>query len=238
VARLRLYGRIGGQRPISYVVDIESFRFEVKGREFTVDWNHAPADRDEAEAHLMQWVDDRLLALTLRTGRPATVEWAGASEFDPGDGRMRLSTELRTGFWQVAEHPKRLDQYEVEARAIAVDPALRLATSRYRRVQALLGVDDELALAAVQVCAEGLAAEVASSGSDWHGLARRLGFSVPEIRQLIASCQFGRHDVSVQASAQETLRKLGLPPLDAADCSLVLRRLLASYLHQRYGVTI
>ena len=41
MARLRLYGRIGGQRPISYVVEIESFAFEVKSSDFTVDWSDA-----------------------------------------------------------------------------------------------------------------------------------------------------------------------------------------------------
>jgi hypothetical protein len=223
---------------VTYAVSIESIRFELNEREFTVEWTSAPRDRDRAEGELMQWVDDRLLAMTLRTGRPASVEWAGASEFDPGDGRSRHKSELRAGFWQVAEMPKHIDQYELEAAAIAADPALRTATPRYRRVQALLGVDDELALAAIQVCAEGLAAEVTGSGSNWHGLARRHGLTVAEIRQLNASCQFGRHDQSVQASARATLDSLGVPALNAAECSQVLRRLIASYLQERHRIAL
>lgn len=90
MARIRIFGRLDGLQPDRWTAEVGSRRLVLEDRALTVEWDGAPPDRDLADEHLRNWVDGRLLALTLRTGRPGSVEWAGASEFDPGDGRLRV----------------------------------------------------------------------------------------------------------------------------------------------------
>lgn len=242
---LTIHGRLAGAaaRPAPYGYD-DGVRFvdvaiPPDGGESRVDlrWEGISGDVDEAERQLKGWFSAELAACALTTGVASGVHWTGRT-IKKDDGTTLVGATLASSLRSIREHPAPLGTYTPLADAIRAQPETAEAARHWHIAARLMEDGDDIALGEAYLAVEGLV--IHKSGDEtlksWAAFGDALSaagrpFAGDDLRQLYASCQWGRH--SQQTRAVDTLKAIGRPKLEWWDACVTAAKVVEAYARAR-----
>lgn len=179
-----------------------------------------PSLSDGGLTEMQREVDDLLLAETIETRSPASVEWTETVERTVGGRTFTLFSPTVTIDWT----PRRsTGDLEANANAVAAlrladRPSIRAALVQFRLAMTGWRGDANESMGRLYAAAETLVLDATGNTrrGDWRAFGGATRYGERTAEQLYWSLQFGRH---VRPDlAERGLARLRLPRLNAAEC--------------------